>query len=317
MFILLAARVRVEDVATLGWRGVAFAAAVVFVVRPLAVWAAMLGSPLTRGERLFLAWFAPRGIVAAAVASVFALRLGESGAVLVPATFLIISVTVTIYGLTAGPWARRLGLTLGDPQGLLLAGANPFARSLAGVLQQAGFRVVLVDTRYEHVQQARAQGLTVIYADILSEHVLNTVDFGELGSFLALTPNHDVNALAVTHFREVFGREHVFQLPTSAGRPAREERALDSFAGRSLFGANCTYDDLDEALDRGAALKVTRLTGEFDYQAFQKHYGDRVRLLAVIQGQRLSLATANTVPAPKPGHAVVCLLEPAGPEAGH
>jgi NhaP-type Na+/H+ or K+/H+ antiporter len=139
--------VRLEDLTTLGWRGPAFALAMLLLVRPLAVWAATIGSRLNRAERLFLAWFAPRGIVAASVASVFALRLGESGAVLVPATFLVIIVTVGVYGLTAGPLARRLGLMLGDPQGLLIAGANGFARDLGTVLQQEGFRVVLVDTR--------------------------------------------------------------------------------------------------------------------------------------------------------------------------
>ena len=195
---------------------------------------------------------------------------------------------------------------------MLIAGANRFARDLGTVLQQEGFRVVLVDTRYAYVQQARSQGLTAFYADVLSEHVLNTVDFGDLGRFLALTPNHDVNALAAMRFREFFGRQHVFQLPAAAGRPAREERALHHFVGRSLFGTDCTYDQLDKALDRGATLKVTRLSSEFDYQAFQAHYGDRARLLAVIQGNRLSLATVDAVPAPKPGHAVVCLIEPGG-----
>ncbi len=310
LFILLAARVRLEDLTALGWRGPVFALLMLLVVRPLAVWAATIGSHLTRPERLFLAWFAPRGIVAASVASVFALRLGESGAVMVPATFLVIIVTVAVYGLTAGPLARRLGLTQGDPQGLLIAGANGFARNLGSVLQKEGFHVVLVDTSYAHVQAARAQGLAAFYADVLSEHVLSAVDFGGLGRFLALTPNHDVNALATLRFREIFGRQHVFQLSAATGRPAREERTLHHFVGRSLFGADGTYDQLNNALDRGATLKVTRLSSEFDYQAFQTHYGKRARLLAVIQGKRLSLATADAAPAPKPGQAVVCLIEP-------
>jgi hypothetical protein len=248
--------------------------------------------------------------VAAAVASVFALRLGESEAILVPTTFLVICVTVTVYGLTAGPLARRLGLSVGNPQGLLIAGAHRFARQLAEVLQREGFRVVLVDTRYEYVQLARQQGLAVHYGDVLSQGVLNAVDFGGLGRFLALTPNHNINALAVLHFREVFGREHVFQLPAAAGRPARDERTLDNSVGRRLFGAGCDYEILDEALERGATIKVTRLSGEFDYQTFQTHYKDRARLLAILQGNRLSLVTADATPAPKPGQSLVSLIEP-------
>ena len=310
LFILLSARVRLEDLIALGWHGPAFALAMVFLVRPLAVWAATIGSQLTRAERLFLAWFAPadrgggRGFgVRLAVGRV---RRG-AGAGDVPGH------QCHGGGVRADRRTvrRRLGLTLGDPQGLPITSATDRAR--LGDRPAAG-RISRRPGQYTLRVRAevRSQGLTAFYADVLSEHVLNAVDFGELGRFLALTPNHDVNTLAAMRFREVFGREHVFQLPAAAGRPAREERALHHFVGRSLFGADCTYDQLDKALDRGATLKVTRLSSEFDYQAFQAHYGDRARLLAVIQGKRLSLATADAAPAPKPGQAVVCLIEPGG-----
>jgi len=67
---------------------------------------------------------APRGIVAAAVAAVFAIRLEEAGypgaTLLVPVTFLTIISTVTIYGLTSPFVARKLGLAEANPQGILL-----------------------------------------------------------------------------------------------------------------------------------------------------------------------------------------------------
>ena len=112
--------------------------ALLFVVRPLAVWVSTRGSSLSREEKLFLAWMCPRGIVAAAVASVFGLALQERGVeganVLVPLTFAVIVGTVVVYGLTAGPFARKLGLAIPNPQGLLLVGAHGWAREIAAAL---------------------------------------------------------------------------------------------------------------------------------------------------------------------------------------
>jgi NhaP-type Na+/H+ or K+/H+ antiporter len=110
LFILLSSRISLNSLTAVGWRGIAFALVLVLIVRPCSVWLSTIGSGLSVAERCFLAWFAPRGIVAAAVSSVFALRLGQSGTVLAPATLIVIFVTVTIYGLTAGPLARWLGL---------------------------------------------------------------------------------------------------------------------------------------------------------------------------------------------------------------
>ena len=87
------------------------------------------------------------GIVAAAVASVFAMRMGEAGEPLVPATFLVIFSTVACYRLTAGPLARLLGLSVIHPQTELLGGANQFALDLAEIPKSIGFLAVLVDGR--------------------------------------------------------------------------------------------------------------------------------------------------------------------------
>ena len=115
-----------------------FLAALIFVVRPVAVFASTWRSDLTFKERLFLAWLAPRGIVAAAVAALFALRLRAEGIEeargLAPLVFLVIIGTVAVYGITAAPLARRLGLAEPDPQGALIIGASRFARAVAQAL---------------------------------------------------------------------------------------------------------------------------------------------------------------------------------------
>ena len=136
-----------------------FLAALILVARPLAVFVSTLFSSLTWRERKFLAVLAPRGIVAAAVASVFALRLDKEhfaqAGMLVPITFATIIGTVTFYGLTASFFARRLGLSHAGNYGFLIAGAGSVERMIAAALQGEGQPVLLVDTNRENIAAAR------------------------------------------------------------------------------------------------------------------------------------------------------------------
>lgn len=142
VFILLAAHLRLEDLEQIGLPRFFFFLVLVLVARPAAVFASTPGSKLSLKEKLFLSWMAPRGIVAAAVASIFALRLEEVGLagsdVLGPQTFLVIIGTVALYGLTA-PWlACRLGLAKAQPQGVLFLGGRFWVRNIAKTLLDEG-----------------------------------------------------------------------------------------------------------------------------------------------------------------------------------
>lgn len=315
LFILLSARVSIESLTSLGWRGPAFALVLILFVRPLAVWLSTLGSGMSFAERCFLSWLAPRGIVAAAVSSVFALRLGESGTAIAPAVLIVIFSTVAVYGLTAGPLARALGLSNPDAQGLLIAGASQSARAIAAVLVNHGFKAVLVDTRHARIRKSRDAGLTVCFANILSDSVLDEVEFGGLGRFLALTSNDGVNTLAVARFREIFGRDKVFQLPQAEAAHSRLEADWQQrLAGRTLFSPDLTYERLDRAFDDGASIKVTPLTETFGFDAYRSHYGVQAIPLFVIDGERLRIVTADGAVAPRPGQSIVGLVLPEAAE---
>ncbi|MBL8815018.1 MAG: sodium:proton antiporter [Planctomyces sp.] len=311
LFIVLSARVPLQELQTLGWRGAAFGLSLILVIRPVSVWLSTIGSGLSTRERLFLGWFAPRGIVAAAVSSVFALRMGESGAIVAPATLIVILMTVTVYGLTAAPLARRLNLAASDPQGLLIAGASQLCRSIAKVLTQEGIRVVLVDTRYERIAKAREAGLNICYASILSDYVMDAVDFGGLGRFLGMTSNDQINTLASARFREIFGAQNVMQLPKSASSSRLRTTWQNRLAGRTLFSPQLTYDYIDTALDQGATIKATRFSEVFTLEAFRAHYGDRVHPLFVISEKKVQVLTSDSVINPKAGQLIVSLVMPA------
>ncbi len=318
LFIVLASRLRWDDLTRLGAWGLAFLAVLLLVVRPAAAFLATIGAGLRLRERLFLAWIAPRGIVAAAVSSVFALELELAGEgstdaeSLVPMTFLVIVGTVTVYGLTAAPLARWLKIADPNPQGILFAGAAPFVQAIAAAVQQQGHHVLLVDTNYRNIAAARMKGLPTCWANILSEYVREEVDLSGLGRLLALTPNDVVNASAAQQFTEFFGRAETYQLPIRAAEAERQEAVSPDRMGRVLFGPEVGYGRLAQRLAAGAVVKTTRLSEEFDYQAFRDLYSDSAIVLLVAEPSgSLTVSTVDNPAAPQAGQTLISLVDPA------
>lgn len=313
LFILLTARLDPAEVRDLEWRGIAFVACLLLVVRPASVLVSTWGSQLQLREKVFLSWLAPRGIVAAAVASIFALRLEQTGhqpqeSSLVPATFIVVFATVVIYGLTAYPLARRLGLATADPQGVLIAGANDFAIAVAVALQKLGFAVRIVDTNHEMVKRARLEGVPATNANVLSEQTIENLDLGGIGRFLGLTPNDEVNSLAALHFVDLFGRAGVFQLSPQK-RVVKDEAAARHLRARFLFGDEVTSAVLARRMSAGAVVKATKLTDEFDYDAFRERYGETAQVLFVCEGSQLTVMSTDEEVTPRPGQTVIVLVD--------
>jgi NhaP-type Na+/H+ or K+/H+ antiporter len=234
LFIVLASRLSIdrESLQQLGWGSFAFVAALILVVRPIAVFVSTIGTALTRSERIFLAWIHPRGIVAAAVSSLLALEILRKLGDVEPLpplavdaqrfellVFLVIIGTVTVYGLTLAPLARRLGLSGENPQGILFVGASRPVREIAKAIMAEKFAVLLVDTNHENNRAARMAGLPVTFASIGSEYIQEEIDLGGIGRLLALTPNDEVNTLAAMAFAERFGSGEVYQLARISHRP--------------------------------------------------------------------------------------------------
>ena len=115
LFPLLAADVSWAELSPLGWGGVACVLSLMLLVRPVAIGLATWGLDFTLPQRALMSWLAPRGIVTAAVASLFAIRLEQAGVVgagrLQGLVFLTILLTVGLQGLSAGPLARWLDLS--------------------------------------------------------------------------------------------------------------------------------------------------------------------------------------------------------------
>jgi hypothetical protein len=265
LFIVLASRLKIDDFANLDLNSFIFLAILIFIARPLSVFISTIGQNLNLREKLFLSWLAPRGIVAAAVASIFALELSAFGYVaserLIPLTFFVIIATVALYGLSSGLFARVLNLSEYNPQGLLIVGAHAWARQLGSIIRQQGFRVLLVDSNYENVYAARAIGIEAVGANILTEDVIDQLDLRGIGRLFAITTNDEVNALATLHFKDIFGRAEVYQLPYKKKKLSEKQHISLDLRGRRLFDQEITFENLNEY----AAIKVMEIADD-DFQ---------------------------------------------------
>ena len=208
LFVLLAADVRFDDVANLGVPGLLVLAALVLVVRPVGVWLSTMRSDLALRERLFVAWVAPRGIVAAAIASLTAIALESEGlpggTELRALVFLTIAGTVILAGLTAGPVARWLGVSLPKREGVAILGANGLGLALAEELRDAGRPVVFIDSNPQNCRRVEEAGFPVVFGNALEERILQRARFEGVGIAVGLTANQTVNAVFVDRARGLF-----------------------------------------------------------------------------------------------------------------
>jgi len=209
LFVMLAADVRYEQVAALGWAGVAVVATLILVVRPFGVWLCTLASELDGRERLFIAWVAPRGIVAAAIASLVAADLERAGlpggAELRALVFLTIAVTVTLAGLTAGPVGNWLGVRLRERDTVAILGTQVLGLALAEELRRGQVPVVLLDSNPAGIRRAEEAEFTVIYGNALQESVMQRARFGFVRTVVSLTGNRTLNSVFVQRARDRFG----------------------------------------------------------------------------------------------------------------
>ena len=298
LFILLAARLDSAAVLDLGFGGIGLLLVVMFVARPLSVWVSALGSSLKSADKWFLSWVAPRGIVAAAVSSLFAIKLenlGYAGAEhIVPLVFLVIIGTVVIQSLTAASWAKWLGVSAGSNQGLLIFGASRFSRDLAKVLQGKQFRVVLADTNWDNIRLARMDNIPVYFGNPASEHAETYLDLTGIGRVFIISPYRQLNPLVNFHFQDVYGVNKVFGLNNSEPGSARHQMSETYVKQLSLFGEQVSYAKLSSLVARGAVIKTTNITENFTFEHFQQRYGDGALPLLYIKDKKLHVITGNT-----------------------
>lgn len=284
LFILLAARLNLDELTALGATAILVLLGVQFVVRPLQVLAASIGSKLNWRERFLLSWIGPRGIVAAATAAVFSDRLVASGypgaEVLIPLSFSLIIGTVLLQGLSARPVAKALGIAQAA-RGVLIIGGDRVAREVALALKQQGFEPLLMNSYWRNTQAARMAGLATFYGHPVSRKAELELDLVGYQWMLGLSGSPNLNAAAAQRYGEEFGRDHVFILPVLEDSEDPERHA-PSASGQLLCGRDANYARILGLLSEGWRLRATNLSPEFDLQAFRDKTGDQALPLMLV-----------------------------------
>lgn len=317
LFIILAARLDLAALLALGPAVLILLAVIQFIARPLNVALSTFGSSLNWRERALLAWISPRGIVAAAVSAIFAIRLGETGhagaELLVPLTFAVIIGTVILQSATARPLASLLKVAEPAPSGFLIVGANPVARAIGQTLQQLGCRVLLTDSSWENIRAARMANLPTYFGNPASQHAEAHLDLVGIGHLLALSPAGELNTLASMRFRHEFGQGRLYSLASGQeSRRSDKHRASDEHRGRPLGSQALTYPQAASRLAQGAELYSTTLTEGFSFEQYQALHGSRATLLFARDREGwVHVVSPDSQLRPQAGWTLVALIESA------
>jgi NhaP-type Na+/H+ or K+/H+ antiporter len=314
LFILLAARLAWPLPPGMLMAGIGILLVAQLLIRPLTVALATAGSSLTWRERALIAWVAPRGIVAAAVSALFALRLGALGLTgaqaLVPLVFILIIGTVVLQSATARPLARWLKVAEPEPRGVLVFGSGIVPRAVGKALHDAGIPVLLADDDWDGIRLARMDGLPTFFGNPASNHAERHLDLTGIGRLLAMSTHRERNSLACLHYREEFGRGKVYRLRNLGPEQTTDRAALaDSLLAPPLFDEAMTHGRFADLLAQGWRIKSTRLTSTFDWPHFVEQYGSpSILLFAVEEKGALRVASAKRELEPRPGWLVIALV---------
>lgn len=291
LFTLLAARLQWSEISQIDVKSALFLMATIFVARPIAIAVATVDQPIPFKEKVFLAFFAPRGIVSVAVTSLFALELNSVhypyANAFLSTMILTILGTVVIYSLLSQVMTRLMDVRETDPNGVLIVGSNAFSRQLSSLLEKYNVPVTLMDTDRQQVLEARMRDLEVRHVREISSDLVKQFDFRNKGILMAMTNSGAVNQLVCSLFKEQFSDGRRFSLECS--RPSIfGPESLSDRAGLVLFQEGIQYEYLVAHIESGAQLKATRITKEFPITKFMERFSqEAIPLFKMLDNHRL------------------------------
>jgi len=297
LFILLAADLSIASVFALGWGSLFTVLVLMFIVRPINILCCTWNSDLNWRQKLFLSWVAPRGIVSASVASLFAIALtkrGINGGEAIKAlVFLTILMTVFCQGLTAGTIAKWLQITSKEATGLVIVGCNPLSLLIARFFQERGEAVVMIDTDPKCFVEAEAQNLRLIASSALDTGVLEEAGLASMGTFLAMTNNGEVNFVLAQRAAEEFNPPRVLAVfPRDPQASTSGDNKVDQ-----AFVPDLGIKTWNEYLNSGRVKLGTTTLDEEEFSSQKNRIQEKIRAgdlvpLLVERDKRLEIMPA-------------------------
>jgi NhaP-type Na+/H+ or K+/H+ antiporter len=266
LFILLAANMNIDQLLLVfNWKALYLFAAVVFVIRPLAVFLSTYGSTLKLNEKLFISWVGPRGIVAAGIASLFGTKLMKQGVegaeYITPLVFMIVLGTVLLNATTARLFAKIVGVFLTRSEAIVMIGASDAARVIAKYLIGNGRRVVLLDQNKSYIEEARNLGIEAFDIDIYNDTIDDDAELNDVGYLIAMTGSDEVNKYAINQFSAIYGERGTYRLASQ--NEAREKQCENE---DMLFTPNDDYINLNESARDYPSIHEAPVKSFDDYQ---------------------------------------------------
>lgn len=314
LFIVLAARLDFASVAEVGWQAVLVFLAIQFLARPLKTIYSFWGSSFTWQERAMVSWIGPRGIVAAAITAVFALKLEAIGIaqseLLVPLSFSIIIGTVIFQSLSARPIAQLLGVAQPNTHGIIIIGANPLSIEIAKALDKVDVQTLICDTNWDNISDARIEGLSTYYGNPSSDHANLHLNLTPFGVMLGLSSHNEYNVAQASHFKDTFGSRSVYVLPPNQD-PNRYHKHLSrrDTGGQLLFNSSMSHITIKKMIHQGAKIKVTELSEAFDYKQWLEKYPEATTLFTIdSESGDITFATVEKTLKPEDDHLLFSLV---------
>lgn len=312
VFIILTANLTMDSIRSLDWSSGLFLLAMLFVVRPLTVFIATIGSGLPWKERLLVGWIAPRGIVAVAVSSFFGASLVAEGyadgAKLIPLAFGMVFATVVLHGFTISPLAKALGLASRERPGVLIVGASPFSAALAAKLKDLEVPVTVADTSWRRLKPVRLANVPTYYGEILSEVTEHHMDLNRFGYLLALGGNEAHNALVATDLAPELSRAAIFQV-NARGKDEEDRKALSyTLQGQTFLHSAVALDELMRRHYSGWVFQRTRLSEEYPPEQYKKDLHPEAEIVLVMRKGGLTFASREAEVKPEIGDVVLAYI---------
>jgi NhaP-type Na+/H+ or K+/H+ antiporter len=299
LFVSISATVAPQSLRHLVLPTLGLVVVLVLVTRPLVAFLATSRADMTRAERQFTGWMAPRGIVAAAAASTFGTALAAhhtSGAAkILPVTFLVIAMTVALYGLTAVPVARRLGVTRPARARPLLVGGDSWVIDLARALHRAGLDILMWAASQDQRDRIAQAAFELAPGELLASAVGEGAELEGITTVLLLTDEDDFNALAAAVLAGSNG-PRVYRL---GPRLPSHGVVAPYTTAETLFGPDLTRYDVASRYDVGARITLAPADRTIPP-------GADVLFLITLDGA-LVPATSSHLPTPRPGDTLVLL----------
>lgn len=313
VFILLSATLDWETIQKFQWRFLIFLLMLLFFVRPVTVIISLMFTKVPWRERLFIGWIAPRGIVAIAVTSLFALRLVELGYegadALVPLVFGVVIATIIAHGFSASWVAKRLGIDKGKGEDIMLIGANCWNIALGEFLTKIGLNVTVSDMSKYALRDAYKANLTTQDGDITETAHGHDVDIGQFQHLIVCTENESYNKLVANDLGPEVGYENITMVSDGDSSNDHSGRA------RVLFESGVPYDVLLERHKNNWYFSETTLTEKFLWEDYCSNLKPGEEPLAVLKPDRrlLIFATAER-PTIETGDKIISYIQKDTPE---